>query len=309
MPKRPQNPAPSPATAAAGGGERLQKVLAASGLASRRQIEDWIRAGRISVNSQAAVLGQRVSGRDEIRIDGRPFRLAPTRRKGAPDSTYLLHRSPGDDLVTGMVPRLPRRAGRRFVAVSPMPRIDGGLEIVTSDGALAALLQRRMHELPVCFAVRIRGRLDEMNQNALLGGVLDDGTVLQVLAVREGEGEELAANHWYELDVQGASGKQVRQLVERQGATVSRVVRTSIGAVQLTRDVGRGHFRVLTDEELAALLPPSAVPSEPDNENPVDEKPTPRSLSSEKSERPKRRAGPPQPGSRTPGRSRRGPPR
>ena len=304
MPKRPQNPAPSPATAAAGGGERLQKVLAASGLASRRQIEDWIRAGRISVNSQAAVLGQRVSGRDEIRIDGRPFRLAPTRRKGAPDSTYLLHRSPGDDLATGMIPRLPRRAGRRFVAVSPMPRIDGGLEIVTSDGALAARLQRRIHELPVCFAVRIRGRLDEMNQDALLGGALDDGTVLQVLAVREGEGEELAANHWYELDLQGASGKQVRQLVERQGATVSRVVRTSIGAVQLTRDVGRGHFRVLTDEELAALLPSAAAPAEP-----LEAELPPVPLRPEKQERPKRRPGPPQPGNRTPGRSRRGPPR
>ena len=304
MPKRPQKPAPSAATAAAGGAERLQKVLASSGLASRRQIEEWIRSGRISVNSQAAVLGQRVSGRDEIRIDGRPFRLAPTRRKGAPDSTYLLHRSPGDDLVTGMIPRLPRRAGRRFVAVSPMPRIDGGLEIVTSDGALAARLQRHLHELPVCFAVRIRGRLDELNQNALLGGALDDGTVLQVLAVREGEGEELAANHWYELDLQGASGKQVRQLVERQGATVSRVVRTSIGAVQLTREVGRGHFRVLTDLELAALLPQAAALSEP-----ADAVPAPEPIRPEKSVRSTRRAGPPQPGNRKPGRSRRGPPR
>jgi len=317
MPKRPQNPAPGPATAPAGGPERLQKVLAASGLASRRQIEDWIRAGRISVNGQAAVLGQRVSGRDEIRIDGRPFRLAPTRRKGAPDSTYLLHRSPGDDLVTGMIPRLPRRAGRRFVAISPMPRIDGGLEIVTSDGALATRLQRRIHELASCFSVRVRGRLDEMNQQSLMGGALDDGTVLTVLDIREGEGEELAANHWYEFEMQGASGKQVRQLVERQGATVSRVVRTSIGPVQLTRDVGRGHFRVLTDEELASLLATAeALDDAADAAPERAREPAPSSTAAKvRAAKPQRAKGPPagvrsaKPDSRKPGRSRRGPPR
>jgi len=198
-----------------------------------------------------------------------------------------------------------------------MPRIDGGLEIVTSDGALATRLQRRIHELASCFSVRVRGRLDEMNQQSLMGGALDDGTVLTVLDIREGEGEELAANHWYEFEMQGASGKQVRQLVERQGATVSRVVRTSIGPVQLTRDVGRGHFRVLTDEELASLLATAeALDDAADAAPERAREPAPSSTAAKvRAAKPQRAKGPPagvrsaKPDSRKPGRSRRGPPR
>ncbi|MCP5328055.1 MAG: rRNA pseudouridine synthase [Sinobacteraceae bacterium] len=236
-------------------GERLQKVLAEAGLASRRQAEQWIREGRVAVNGTLAVLGQRVEPRDEIRVDGRPVRQLrrPPARRQVPDSVWLCHRSPGDDLQQGLIPRLPRRAGRRFVAISPMPRVDGGLELLTSDGALAARLQRRVRDSIAQFSVRIRGDLNDAGRAAVLQGMLDDGSVLEIESLEASGEEGDASNRWYHIGARGPSGKAIRQLFERQGVIVSRVMRTALGELQLTRDLGRGHFRLLLPEEAARL--------------------------------------------------------
>ncbi len=241
-------------------GERLQKVLAEAGLASRRQAEQWIRDGRVTVNGLAAVLGQRLLPRDELRVDGRPVR--PVRRAAraeAGEGIFLCHRSPGDDLQQGLIPRLPRRAGRRFVAVSPMPRVDGGLELLTSDGALAARLQRRVRNSIGEFSVRIRGDLNDAGREAVLRGELDDGSALTVESLEASGDEGDASNRWYHIRAHGPSGKAIRQLFERQGVVVSRIMRTALGDLRLTRDLGRGHFRELLPEEVAALEPAPAV--------------------------------------------------
>ncbi|NJN40779.1 MAG: hypothetical protein HC807_08205 [Gammaproteobacteria bacterium] len=94
-------------------GERLQKALSAAGLASRRQVEEWIRAGRITVNGDAALLGQRVGPRDVIRVDGRTLRLQRRPSLDAIDTLFLCHRSPGDELREGLIPADFRPAGGR----------------------------------------------------------------------------------------------------------------------------------------------------------------------------------------------------
>lgn len=228
--------------------ERLQKLLARLGLASRREVEGWIRAGRLTVNGVLATLGSRASPADEVRLDGRPVRV-----RVAVDAprVFLCHRSPGEALAAALA-RLPRRAGRRFIAVSPMPRIDGGLELVTADGALALKLQRRVHALTSGFGVRLRGELSETQQAAILTGVLDSGAQLAVEHCEAAGGE--GANRWYSVSARGASGKQMRQLFERQGALVSRVLRTQLGPITLPRTVGRGQARELEPEELDGLL-------------------------------------------------------
>lgn len=256
-------------------GERLQKMLSRSGLASRREAEVWIRAGRLTINGTVATLGARVATGDQVRLDGRLVRA----RAAVAAPVFLCHRSPGEPLAmpTGgatlsttsdtqiaptvsaravrpaLTERLPRRAGRRYIAVSPMPRIDGGLELVTADGELAMRLQRTVHALPSEFGVRLRGELNESQLQGILAGTLDSGVQLAVERC-EGAGGE-GVNRWYTLAVRGASGKQVRQLFERQGALVSRVLRTQLGPLSLERSLGRGQFRELTDEELQALLP------------------------------------------------------
>ena len=235
------------------------------GVASRREAEDWIRAGRLTVNGELAVLGSRVGRTDHLRLDGRLIH----RHEVVAGQVYLCHRSPGENLRTpeepsehqALIDRLPRRAGNRFITVSPMPRIDGGLEIVTSDGGLAVQLQRTVHALASEFSVRVLGELQEPAINSIMEGMLDRGEQLQVESCEAGGGE--AANRWYTIVARGGSGKDMRQLFERQGAVVSRVLRTRVGTLTLDRQLSRGQFRPLTREEIDALIsPPAAGPTE-----------------------------------------------
>jgi 23S rRNA pseudouridine2605 synthase len=197
---------------------------------------------------------------------------------------FLIHRSPGENLQqpvetseqsdesdeaieegaedtrgsgaqssgTPLLDRMPRRAGRRFIPVSPMPRVDGGLELVTSDGDLASKLQRSMRRLSSEFSVRVHGELSSQGIEMITRGELDNGEKVVVERCEAAGGE--GSNRWYSLVARGASGKDVRQLFERQGALVSRVLRTQLGSLALDRLLSRGQFRELTGEELEALL-------------------------------------------------------
>lgn len=245
--------------------ERLQKRLANAGVGSRREVEAWIRAGRLTVNGQPAVLGQKVLPSDQIRLDDRPVRQRAA--ADAAQTLFVAHRSPGEDLREELIPRLPRRAGRRFMAISPMPHQDGGIELLTADGALAAQLQRAVSALASEYRVRVKGELIETQRAGVLDGHLDDGSALNVESLEDGGGE--GANRWLCVTARGASGKEIRQLMERNGALVSRVLRTRLGTLALTRDLLRGQFREVTAPELqqlriaAGLLPPDAAASEP----------------------------------------------
>ena len=216
------------------------------------------------MNGEVAVLGNRVGRSDHLRLDGRLIH----RHEIAAGQVYLCHRSPGENLRTpnepsehqALIERLPRRAGNRFITISPMPRIDGGLELVTSDGELAATLQRTIHSLPSEFVVRVRGELNEAQLAGILEGTLDRGDRLQVESCDASGGE--AANRWYTIVARGGSGKDVRQLFERQGALVSRVLRTRVGTLELDRLLSRGQFRPLTDAEITALTSPPAAGEE-----------------------------------------------
>lgn len=242
-------------TADSSGPERLQKALARAGLGSRREIEGWIRAGRLTVNGALAALGTRIAAHDQVKLDGRPV------RRGASPSAqvFLLHRSTGEDLrearegatVDPLVERLPKRSGRRYIAISPMPHMDGGLELVTSDGALAERLQRSVRALACEFSVRVHGEFGAEVLERILAGELDSGSRLQVVRCEAAGGE--GSNRWYEVEAVGASGRDIRQLFERQGALVSRVLRTRLGSIRLGRELARGHFRRLDSAEVASL--------------------------------------------------------
>lgn len=214
----------------------------------------------MSVNGRVAALGTRVHEGDQVRLDGRLIR----QRAPAERWVFLCHRSPGEALQRSragerpaLLERLPQRAGKRFTAVSPMPHADGGLELVTSDGALAERLQRAVHALEVEFSVRLRGELHASQLSLVAQGELDSGAPLEVLSCEPQAGE--GSNRWYVLASRGASGKEVRRLFERAGALVSRVLRTRVGPVRLERALARGQFRRLTDAELTALFQAAAA--------------------------------------------------
>lgn len=220
-----------------------------------------------------------------MRLDGRLIRQ---RQTGGAARVFLIHRSPGENLQqpvetseqsasdessepsegadasevtrgspssspgTPVLDRIPRRAGRRFIPVSPMPRVDGGLELVTSDGDLASKLQRSMRKLSGEFSVRVHGELSSQGLETIAQGILDNGEKLEIERCEAAGGE--GSNRWYSVVARGASGKDVRQLFERQGALVSRVLRTQLGSLALDRHLSRGRFRELSAEELEALL-------------------------------------------------------
>jgi 23S rRNA pseudouridine2605 synthase len=240
--------------------ERLQKFLAQRGLGSRRGVEEWIRAQRLTVNGRIAELGQRVTAADDIRLDGRPIKARAT----AAAQVFLFNRSPGDPLReataerAALIDRLPRHAGRRFIAVSPMPGIDGGLELVTSDGALAAKLQRAIHKLPGEFSVRVKGVLGTDQLAGVQSGKLDRPARLTVDSLSTSDADLEGSNRWYAIVARGASGKDIRQLFERQGALISRVLRVSLGSLKLDKSLARGQFRQLEDSDIEALLNPPA---------------------------------------------------
>jgi len=254
---------PRPRPASGEVAERLQKYLAQRGLGSRRLIEEWIRAQRISVNGRIAELGQKVTPHDEIRLDGRPIKT----RAAAAAQVFIFNRSPGDPLReadgerAALIDRLPRTAGKRFIAVSPMPGIDGGLELVTSDGALAEKLQRASHKLACEFSVRVKALLGPDQLAGVESGQLDRPTRMQIESVSTSEADLEGSNRWYAVIARGASGKDIRQLFERQGVLVSRILRVSMGAVKLDKSLSRGQFRQLEADDVDSLLKPESSAS------------------------------------------------
>lgn len=137
-----------------------------------------------------------------------------------------------------------------------MPRVDGGLELVTSDGDLASKLQRSIRNLTSEFSVRVHGELSPQGLEAILQGILDNGEKLTIERCEAAGGE--GSNRWYSLAARGASGKDIRQLFERQGALVSRILRTNLGSLALDRSLSRGRFRELSPVELELLVTAAA---------------------------------------------------
>ena len=201
------------------------------------------------MNGRVAELGVKVSQHDDIRLDGRPIRT----RAAAAAQVFIFNRSAGDPLRdtdvqhdsprTPLIDRLPTSAGRRFIAVSPMPGIDGGLELVTSDGALATKLQRAIHR-QVIRVHRARQRVVRTRpaRGSRVGQARPCHVPIEVESVKTSEADLEGSNRWYSIVVRGASGKDVRQLFERQGALVSRTQRVAVGSLKLDKSLARGQL-------------------------------------------------------------------
>jgi 23S rRNA pseudouridine2605 synthase len=239
--------------------ERPQKVLAGAGVASRREAEEWIRAGRVTVNERAATLGQRVAAEDRIAVDGRRVRLD---RAVPGDLVLVYHRPPGESLRTtgagsdgaaaSTYERLPAVRGRRWLPLSPLAPTDGGLELFTTDGELRAAASRAVAaDLPVSYAVRVSGEPTAELVQALPGAALGADPPFEIAAVRSGGGE--GRNRWYEFDTRRARGRDLRELLLGAGLEVSRILRTRLGPVTMDRALSRGRHRELTADERDAL--------------------------------------------------------
>lgn len=240
--------------------EKLQKVLADSGLGSRRDMEQLILEGRISVNGQPAHLGQRVMPGDIVRFNGRIIhrntRADGTRRP----PRVLVYHKPAGEIVSmddpedrpSVFEHLPPVKNGRWIAVGRLDFNTEGLLLFTTSGELANRLMHPRYAIEREYAVRAAGELSEEARAALLDGIeLEDGPA-QFLSIEDKGGEGL--NHWYLVKLAEGRNREVRRMFEAVGCVVSRLIRVRYGAVQLPKDLDRGQCRELRPDWVQAWI-------------------------------------------------------
>jgi 23S rRNA pseudouridine2605 synthase len=249
-------PSPKPPTSPPQA-ERLQKLLAAAGHGSRRQIEAWIAAGRVSLNGAPARLGDRARPGDQIAFDGKPLALKPA---GARPRVLLYHK-PDGEMVTRSDPggrptvfaRLPPIPGGKWVAVGRLDINTAGLLLVTDSGELANRLMHPRYEVEREYAVRVLGALRPEERARLLSGVdLEDGTAR--FDRLDPTGAEEGANRWYRVVLREGRNREVRRLFEAVGRKVSRLLRVRYGPVELPRDLRPGNWIELDGKTVAEIV-------------------------------------------------------
>lgn len=232
-------------------------MLAAQGVGSRREIEAWIAAGRVSINKQPAAPGQAIGPGDEVRIDGRKIRL---RWEGEAETQGVIyHRPAREGLRTAIeggerssLDRLPRPASGRWVPVSPMGLGEEGLEVFVNDGRLAAALMARADALSSEFSVRVRGDFDDERSDELIEtAARDEEARGRIDAIGFAGGQ--AANRWAQVTCVGLRPRDLKRIFERCGIEANRIIRTRFGPVSMDRSMARGVSRRLTRGELSAL--------------------------------------------------------
>ena len=231
--------------------ERLQKLLARAGVASRRAAEDLIRAGRVSVNGRIVTeLGSQAdSERDDVRLDGERIRASQA-------LTLVLHKPMGvvttlDDPEGRTTVRhlLPPKLGRVF----PVGRLDfnsAGLLILTNDGELAARLMHPKHRIARTYRVKVSGRPGSAALGRLRKGIkLEEGVTGPAQVDVE---TELPTKTWLRITLREGRRREIRRMCEAVGHRVDRLVRVRFGPLELGQ-LRPGEWRILDEEEIDAV--------------------------------------------------------
>jgi 23S rRNA pseudouridine2605 synthase len=235
--------------------ERLQKIIAAAGIASRRKAEELVTGRRVTVNGEiVAELGSKADpDHDAICVDGKPL------ERSEPFVYFLLYKPKGyvttvsdpqgRPTVLDLMKQIPAR-------VYPVGRLDyasEGLLLMTNDGDLAQKLTKAGSHVPKTYLVKISGKPPEQALARLRSGIsipLDDGRRVKTSPAKIRLAED-AANPWYEMVLIEGRNRQIRRMFDAVGFRVEKIKRVKLGP--LTLDVPPGKFRALTDGEVAQL--------------------------------------------------------
>jgi 23S rRNA pseudouridine2605 synthase len=253
---------------------RLQKLLASQGLGSRRTIEEWIRAGRVSVGGRTAQLGDRAGPDDDVRLDGRKLDLGRTQT--APE--LLLYYKPVGEVTTRRDPqgrptvfeRLPPPRQGRWISVGRLDVNTSGLLLLTTDGELAHRLMHPSSEVEREYLVRLRGRPGPGTIRDLLQGIeLADGAARfdRVTAERAEQDRSVGSpnpsdgHSSFRVVLREGRNREVRRLWEAAGFEVSRLRRVRYGIIALPGDMRPGTARRASPELLEQLRAALAVPA------------------------------------------------
>jgi 23S rRNA pseudouridine2605 synthase len=234
---------------------KLHKVLAQAGIGSRRDMEDLIVEGRITVNGEPAHTGQRISFGDRIEVDGKPVRV----RIVPPPARIIAYHKPVGEIVTNDDPehrptvfrRLPRLQQGKWQSVGRLDINTEGLLLFTNSGGLANQLMHPRFGVEREYAVRVMGTLGDQERAQLLQGVEVDGQRAAFKSIADGGGEGL--NQWYRVVITEGRNREVRKLFEAVGLTVSRLIRIRYGTVVLPHGLKRGVWVDLDEHDVRAI--------------------------------------------------------
>ena len=241
--------------------ERLQKLLAGAGHGSRRAIEEWIRAGRVTVNGKVAALGDRATASDTICLDGKPL----TADGGRESTEVLAYHKPVGEVTTRSDPEgrptvfdhLPPPSSGRWIVVGRLDVNTSGLLLFTNDGALAHRLMHPSFEAERRYLVRVRGTPGPELVDRLRRGVqLEDGPARFERIEPAGRSEGHA---WYQVTLREGRNRIVRRMFDAVGYKVSRLMRVRFGVVSLPFALRRGAWREVDEEHTGAILAWSAT--------------------------------------------------
>ncbi len=236
--------------------EKIQKVLANAGVGSRRQVESWIQEGRITLNGRTATIGDRMTYRDIVCVDGREIKLIKSKNQ---KTRVLLYHKPEGELCTRHDPEnrptifdgLPLIRNSRWICIGRLDFNTSGLLLITNNGELANQLMHPSSEIEREYASRIRGEVDDEALAKLQKGIqLEDGVGRFNQVVDAGG---TGSNHWFHVTVKEGRNRLVRRLWETLGFTVSRLIRIRFGPVYLPSGLRRGKHMELTDDEVTEL--------------------------------------------------------
>lgn len=235
--------------------ERIQKVLAREGIASRRQIDQYLEEGRIQVNGRVARPGDRIVGNEKLSLDGKPLRLARHR----PKPKLMMYHKPVGEVSTREDPQgrltvyrnLPGLQHGRWIGIGRLDINTSGLLLFTTDGELANRLMHPSFELERGYAVRVRGDITPEKLEQLKSGIeLEDGPA-RFEQIVDGGGE--GSNHWYHVILREGRNREVRRLWEAVDAEVSRLVRVRYHTFNLPKWLKPGKWRFFEDETVKRL--------------------------------------------------------
>ncbi len=235
---------------------KLHKILADAGLGSRRDMEDLILQGRVSVNGLPAHIGQRILATDQVRVNGK---LIQRKLPNKPPRVLLYHK-PAGEIVSQSDPdgrptvfdALPRMKTGKWVAVGRLDFNTEGLLIFTTSGDIANRFMHPRYGVEREYAVRTLGELAETDRQKLLHGIqLQDGEA-NFLRCADGGGE--GVNHWYHVALTEGRNREVRRMFEAVNLTVSRLIRTRYGSFVLPRGLKRGRWQEVSPEDVRTLM-------------------------------------------------------
>lgn len=263
-------------------GERIQKLLAQAGVASRREAEKMISEGRIKINDVRATLGDRATHSDKLFLDGHLLKIE---KPSADDYRVIVYSKPEGVICSHSDPEgrptvfdhLPKLKNQRWISVGRLDINTSGLLILTTDGELANRLMHPSYEIDREYAVRIHGEVDDAMLKRLTDGVLLEDGLAKFSDVREFGGE--GRNKWFHAVVMEGKNREVRRLWESQEVQVSRLKRVRYGCIFLPSRLKVGAWEELTTKDINDLrglveLPPIRGKKKKSIQGKIDEKRT-----------------------------------